>query len=206
VSQTQRVFVDANVLYSRTLRDWLFLLRNETSSSFQIHSTEDVLVETLYRLRRDHPKWDGGHISRLRKHLELNLDELIADYDMSVNYNGVDPNDLHVHAAAIAGHADILLTADEGFATLAERDTLPYSVYGCDAFFVLLDDSGSRAVQRVVSFQQKYWSKKRDSDPAVKSLSAALAAAGCKEFALRVEGHLKTLSGPTPQTHPQGGH
>lgn len=46
----QRVFVDANVLYSRTLRDWTFLFRGSTDGMFQLHSTEDVFAEVHKRL------------------------------------------------------------------------------------------------------------------------------------------------------------
>ncbi|MBK5237835.1 MAG: hypothetical protein JJE28_01840 [Actinomycetales bacterium] len=125
---------------------------------------------------------------------------------MDIQYNGSDPNDLHVHAAAAASHADILLTADGGFAQMAKDDSLPYSVYGCDDFFVLIDDSGARAVQRVVDIQRKYWADKRNAVELVKTLSEALTASGCDVFAQRVDRHLQTLSGPTLKTHPRGVH
>lgn len=35
------------------------MLRLENVSMFQLHSTEDVLAETLYRLRRKYQKWVG---------------------------------------------------------------------------------------------------------------------------------------------------
>ena len=206
MSHTQRVFVDANVLFSRTLRDWLFLLRIETDSSFQVHSTEDVLNETLYKLRRKNSAWSGGQISRLRKKLEENIDEIVLDYTMDIPYNGSDPNDRHVHAAAAASHADILLTADKTFAQMAQDDSLPYSVYGCDDFFVLIDDSGARAVQRVVDEQREYYTEKSKAGQPVKTLSEALIASGCDVFAQRVDRHLRTLSGPTQETHPRGIH
>lgn len=40
---TQRVFVDANILFARTLRDWLFLLKLQSENSmFIVMATEDV--------------------------------------------------------------------------------------------------------------------------------------------------------------------
>lgn len=170
---------------------------------FQLHSTEDVLAETLYRLRRKHPKWDGGQISRLRSRIIDVLDELVEDYNVEIPYDGSDPNDRHVHSAAVASHADILLTADGGFATLASANALPYSVYSCDDLFVLIDDSGSRAVQRVVDRQRDYWNRKREEGKPVKALVEALTGAGCPKFAARVQEHLRTLSGPTATTHPK---
>lgn len=134
----QRIFVDANVLYSRSLRDWLFLLRSETEGMFQIHTTEDVLAETEYRLRRNNPTMLGGVITDLRKKITDSIDELVGDYDATIPYGGPDPHDRHVHAAAIASHAHILLTNDAGF---EGSDEEPYEVFNCDDFFILVDDS-----------------------------------------------------------------
>lgn len=40
--------VDANVLFSKTLRDWLFLLRHETQGQmYTVLATEDIIAETV---------------------------------------------------------------------------------------------------------------------------------------------------------------
>jgi len=194
------VFVDANVLYSVTLRNWLFMLRNETVGMFQLHTTEDVMAEAFYRLRRDKPDLPGGVISDLRDKLEKNLDEILRDFDTTVPYGGTDPNDLHVHAAAIAGGAHILLTQDQGFASSEETQ---YEVFNCDDFFLLLDDSSPRSVQRVTHAQRAYWAGKPGSAPK-KTLVQALMDAGCPQFAYRVNEHLRTLSGPIPGDRRRG--
>lgn len=50
------VLVDANVLYSKTLGDWLGLLYTIPEiPPFQVFWTEDVLAEAIYHLRRNHP-------------------------------------------------------------------------------------------------------------------------------------------------------
>ena len=49
-----RVFVDSNILGSRTLYDWLFMLRNQ-SKMFSLSVTPDVLDETHCVWRRKHP-------------------------------------------------------------------------------------------------------------------------------------------------------
>ena len=192
---TQRVFVDANVLFSRTLRDWLFQLRNAAPEMFQLHSTEDVLAETLYRLRRKNPAWDGGQITRLRESLVENLDEILTDFDATVAYDGSDPNDRHVHAAAVSCSADILLTNDTGFVSLEDADRLPYEVQSADEFFVLIDNSAASYVQRVTDSQRRYWASSKSAGS--RGLAEALVASGCPEFAKRVTIHLRTLSGPT---------
>lgn len=172
------------------------MLRRETGPMFRIYCTEDVLAETLYRFRRKHPQSAGEVVSNLRKLLIENMDVQVSSYDMSVSYDGGDPNDLHVHAAAIASRVDIVLTADQGFAEFTSNSSLPYSVYGCDDFFVLIDDSETQAVQRVVVRQREYWSQRAESGAIVKTLDAALADAGCPRFASRVTQHLRALSGP----------
>lgn len=186
----QRVFVDANVLYSRTTRDWLFMLRNEAVGMFQLHCTEDVLVEVLNSYRDNNPEASGGTISRLRKHLVDCLDEVLDDFDATIPYSGRDPHDRHVHAAAVAAHADILLTADAGLLEM-ETSALSYSVYHPDDFFVLVDDSAAPAAGRVTQQQMRYWR----SQPAAKRLSDALRDSGCPQFADRVDAHLRELSG-----------
>ncbi len=157
---------------------------------FQVHTTEDVLAETEYRLRRDHPLMAGGVITDLRKKITATMDEIIEDFDATIPFSGKDPHDRHVHAAAVASQAEILLTDDTGF---EGSDDEPYEVFGCDAFFVLIDDSAAWHVQRVVADQLKYWESKPGK---TKTLAQALRDAGCPEFALRVEQHVRTLAGP----------
>lgn len=63
-----RVFVDANVLYSRTLRDWLFLMALETSPPpYGVYWSEDVLAEVVHNLRKSHPDWDAAQTGRIRQ-------------------------------------------------------------------------------------------------------------------------------------------
>ncbi|MFD1716175.1 PIN domain-containing protein [Amnibacterium flavum] len=189
----QRVFVDANVLYSRTLRDWLFMLRNEIEGMFQLHTSRDVIVEVLYQLRRNHQDMDGGVIVNLHDKITAAVDEILDDFDASISYTGEDPNDRHVHAAAVACAAQILLTEDAG---LTSDDETTYEVWNCDDFFVLIDDSAGWFVERVVRDQHRYWSA-RPGRP--KSIVKALEDARCPQFAKRVAKHLRTLSGPPPR-------
>ncbi len=64
------VLLDANILYSRTLRDWIALLQNHSEGLFSVAWTEDIMVETLYHLRKDHPLWSDAQIGGLRRKLE----------------------------------------------------------------------------------------------------------------------------------------
>ncbi|ROP61116.1 PIN domain-containing protein [Curtobacterium sp. ZW137] len=186
----QRVFVDANVLCSRTLRDWTCLLRLRTDGMFQLHTSEDVLAEVVYTLRRLRPERSGGAVTRLRAAILASMDELIDEFDATLSYTGPDPDDRHVHAAAVAGGADILLTEDRG---LGNNDHALYTVHRCDEFFVLIDDSAPWMVRDVVQMQGRYWATRPNR--ASGGLARALRDAGCPEFAARVERHLRALSG-----------
>ncbi|AZI58878.1 PIN domain-containing protein [Nakamurella antarctica] len=187
-----RVLVDANVLYSRTLRDWLCLLYLEGELLFSVHWTEDILAETIYRLRRAHPEWSGLEITKINDSIRGTFEGgRVDDFSDDTSYQGNDPNDRHVHAAAATCHANILLTDDAGFAGPdgVEAAELPYEIYKPDQFFVLVDDASPDLVRRVTVEQQKYWLAKDGSA----NLPNALRKAGCNDFAERVRQHLQSL-------------
>ncbi len=152
------------------------------------------MAETIYRLRRAHGTWSGKRMGDIRRAIVQSLDEMIEDYDPAIPFPGNDADDRHLHAAAVAGHVDILLTDDLGFHDLLEGDAakLPYEILHPDDFFVLFDDSAPRVTMRVVDEQRAYWAKKQFH----MGLADALRGAGCPRFADRVTGHLRTLSGP----------
>ncbi|MFD7843458.1 hypothetical protein ACFV4K_11060 [Nocardia sp. NPDC059764] len=66
--RVQRVLVDANILYSRTLRDWLSLLYLRGGHGmFQVFWTEDIMAETLYWLRKNNPHFSEAQIGGIRR-------------------------------------------------------------------------------------------------------------------------------------------
>ncbi|GLW91587.1 hypothetical protein Aglo03_24030 [Actinokineospora globicatena] len=189
-----RVFVDANVLYSRTLRDWLALGQSLSPGEvYRVYWTEDVLAETLYHLRRDHPDWDGAKIAKLRDRLAaVFADGRVEDFVVDDSYQGADGNDRHVHAAAVACRADVLLTGDKGFVVAgAEADALPYEVYRPDEFFLLVDDIAPRLVAGVTREQTEYYLRVGGGRA---DLAEKLSGAGCPRFAERVRAHQSRLS------------
>lgn len=182
----QRVFVDANVLFSRTLRDWLFLLRLESQGSlFQIHTTWDVITESGARLRDKHPEADGRLVSRLIEKSQKIFDEILSDYPGGKVSDIEDREDWHVHYAANACRAQILLTEDTGFTS---EDTF-YEAYSCDEFFMEINTSSPKTVQNVTENQAVYWGRKNG-----KSLPTALIEAGCPRFAQEVQAHIRRLA------------
>lgn len=188
-----RVLVDANVLWRRALRDWLFLLRNATEGEmFTVCATEDIVAETIYTLRRRYRE-APGHLTRSAHDTIVDaLDYRIDDFPAGdAGFAGTDVNDTHVHAAAVADGVSIVLTADKGFTNIPVREleALPYEVYRPDDFFVLIDDSSPLSVRAVASDQLQYWCDRRESV----NLADMLEAAGCPEFGERVRRHLQAL-------------
>lgn len=184
-----RVLVDANVLFSRTSRDWLILLELN-GGPFKVYWTEDILAETLYQLRRKHPTWAGAKITSIRDKIAQSLEGgRVDDFDVDGTSPLKDPDDQHVHAAAIACGAHVVLTCDKGFLDVEEPDELPYEVYTPDDFFVLSDDSSPDVTRSVAGKQVSYFLRRYGSA----DVCAGLRAAGCPEFAERVRRHLQTI-------------
>ena len=183
---TMVVFVDANVWYSRTLRDWVGRLYTlPETPPFEVRWTEDVMAEVLYSLRRKHPNWDGGRITRIRDLLQSTFEVgRVESFPMDERYQGKDPLDAHVHAAAVACGAGILLTCNVSD-FVWDEDTAPYDVLHPDAFLTLLDDSAPELIRAATLSMNQYWFSKTGSA----NLPARLKKAGCPEFAERVRRH-----------------
>lgn len=180
-----KVLADANVLYPKTTRDWLALLYAQGGSDmFQVFWTDDILTETAYHLRRDHPGWAGKTITTITRQIRATFEVgRVEDYDPSTALPVGDPHDAHVHAAALACQAEILITNDHGFH--AAREELPYDVYTADEFFILIDDSEPTLTRTVIELQTRYWLARQGQA----NLAAALALSDCPRFAERVRRH-----------------
>lgn len=175
---TQRVFVDANVFFSKTLTDWLFLLRLRSEGMFQVHSTEDVFAEVVANMRKKKPAAPGRVTRRRAEILRNNVDEVIEDFpasgEMGAPFTGKDAFDYHVHAAASAARADFVLTCNDASDITQKPDSECYEVIHPDAFFCLVVRSNSACLLPIVREQLSYWSKK----PKFCQLDDALHAAG----------------------------
>lgn len=182
-------FIDANVMYSRTLCDWIFMLRLELPGMVRLYSSADAIEEATTRLRRKNPTANGSLTERKRQHLAMFLDDVVVEYDATIPFDGTDINDHHIHAAAVAAKAEYLVTDDAGFESL-NSDGTPYEVHSADSFLCLIAENAPYAVQAVIVKQLAYWAERGGS----KTLVEALRDAGCPEFAARVELALPALS------------
>ena len=183
----QVVFVDANVWFSRTLRDWIGMLYTTPNTApFEVRWTEDALAEVLYHLRRKHPDWDGGRITGIRDRIAGTFEVgRVDDFQVGDDYKGKDAFDAHVHAAAVACRADILLTTNAADFVWDENESV-YEVLTPDEFLMLLDEAAPELVAEVAVRMCRYWFK-RSGDA---NLPKKLKDAGCPKFAERVRRHL----------------
>ncbi|MCM0676743.1 PIN domain-containing protein [Micromonospora phytophila] len=189
------VFLDANVLYSRTLRDWISLLSLESDCLvYDLRYSEDVLAEWMYRMRRKRPELSEQAIGgQRRRFVEAFPHGLVTGYSPQSVPCPPDPDDRHVLAAAVHGAADFLVTNDrqgrEAFPTVCVQGRL--EVHTADEFLNWVADTSMGLVQRVVTRQVSYYRRSLVThDRHEVDLIAYLRKAGAHRFAERLEGHL----------------
>lgn len=186
----QSIFVDSNVLGSKTQYDWLFLLRLRLEM-FALWTSNDVLDEAHRAWRRRKPDL-GGAMRAQRDTLFRQVFDEVSDAWEGGGADAInDVHDTHVHNAARSLGADILLTNNG--TDFGDPDALPYDIYSPDEFFILVNDNAPQAVLDVTRDQALYWHKR--SGNSSRSLADALTAAGCPLFAREVARHLAILSG-----------
>lgn len=84
----QRVFVDANILASRTILDWLFALQCLSGSMFVFYTSQDVLAEVIRVLRRKFPKAPGKIVNDRVKKVGAVMEEILCDFPGDLPYAG----------------------------------------------------------------------------------------------------------------------
>jgi len=195
----QKVFLDANILFSRTLRDWFFQLRlNSQGDLFTVATSEEAIVEVQSRLRKENPGLSGQVVSRFRNQVTDFCDEFASEYLVPEIREIADEQDWHIHAAVLKLSSDILITSDKGFLTCREvlQESYNYEILHPDEFLVLVDDNWPSLVRRVTDLQSIYWAEKElHSGAKSRKLATMLSDAKCPAFAARVQQHLKALSG-----------
>jgi len=105
------VLLDANVLYPNVLRDLLLSLAS--AGLYHARWTDRINEEWTRNLVADRPDI-GPRIPELLKLVNQSVpDCLVEKYDILIDQLELpDPDDRHVLAAAIAGHADAIVTAN----------------------------------------------------------------------------------------------
>lgn len=172
------VFLDANILYSRTLRDWISLLALEGDCAvFDLRYSEDVLAEWMYRLRRKRPEHSEQAIGgQRRRFVQAFPYGLVTGYSPNDVPCPPDPDDRRA------------------FPPECVRESL--SVRTGDEFLNWVADRSMPLVMRTLVRQIDYYRRSlvaEDKDAA--ELIAHLRKAGAPRFADRLENHLAEPSG-----------
>jgi predicted nucleic acid-binding protein len=192
-------FLDANVLFSRTLRDWICLLALDSDkTAFGLRWSEDVLAEWVYQMRRKRPDIPDDSLGRFRRWLaEAFPEAMVRGYRPSDVPRPPDIHDWHVLAAAACVPVDFLVTADRrGFVRAQTRD-LGVDILSPDEFLNLIADRHPDLVELRLAHQIDYLRGRRRASAAElrEEGLAALTRAGAVRFAERLRGDVDTLDG-----------
>ena len=104
------VLFDASVLYAAPIRD--LLLELALSGLFRAKWTERINDEWIRHLLRNRPDLTAPQLARTRALMQAHVrDCLVEDYEALIETLTLpDPDDRHVLAAAIKGHAEVIVT------------------------------------------------------------------------------------------------
>lgn len=190
-----KVFLDADVLYSRTLRAWLFNLAHRDRPSgpaFELIVSEDVVAEALARWRDNNPRVNGGVVANMGEQIR-EMCTVVRDYDCDIEFPGEDEGDIHVLAATIESRAGYLVTKDTGFHKLDEAvtDEFDFEISTPDDFFVLANDQSPQSAFEATRTMMRYFNN-LGREP---KLAEKLVNNDCPNFAQIVTGHLAVLAG-----------
>lgn len=139
VTPDYSVLLDTNILMSKTLRDWILILAQESNFKFfQPYVSSGILDEFGYKMRRRKPELDDGALEMCKKQIRDSTWDIISGFQVSHIPGYPDKNDLHVHAAADHGGMHALITHDTkllNFATTPEgQDIQKYETMSADDF------------------------------------------------------------------------
>lgn len=199
------IFADANVLFSRTLRDWTLMLGMECRR-FAVVSSRDCLVETIANIRERNPEAPGAMISHIHDLIEGSLHDLITDYPGGPIEGMPDEKDWHVVHAAHEAQVKILVTENmKDFAPVAHL--LKFDLYCPDDLFELVWENDPAAVEELTKKQIRFWRSEgeryaAEGKPAPKGLAEALRGAAAPRFADIVEQVVRKLGGPDDDDPP----
>ncbi|MDJ1178766.1 PIN domain-containing protein [Roseofilum sp. BLCC_M91] len=104
------VLYDACVLYPMPLCD--LLLQLALTGTFQARWSDAIHEEWIRAVKKNRPEISDSMIARKRRAMDAAVkDALVTNYEPIIpSLELPDPDDLHVLAAAIAGHADVIVT------------------------------------------------------------------------------------------------
>jgi hypothetical protein len=92
-----RVFLDANVIASKTLRDWLFKLSLFDPRVLSLCSSDLVLEEARRTFARRNPPADRTIVDSLFERIRAMFDHVVIWTGSPSEIDGINIDDVHVH-------------------------------------------------------------------------------------------------------------
>lgn len=143
VTRVYSVLLDTNILMSKTLRDWVLLLAQESNYKFFTpYVSTGIMDEFGYHARRRNPMINDAAIQTWKHQITDSCVSIIKDFPVSKPKGYPDTNDLHVHAAAQHGGMHALVTNDHellDYASTEEaQDIQNYETLSADDFLMQL--------------------------------------------------------------------
>jgi predicted nucleic acid-binding protein len=154
------VLADANILFSRTLRDYFIYAASE--GAVEIHWSQQILDEMSRNLRArlGLPNEVTGRLEQLMNaYIEYALVDVDPGASAAVQDVTMDPGDRHVLAAALSIDADVLLTENTRHFPQAWMDAHGIELLAAGELLIRLADEHPHlllaAHEKVVRFSSK---------------------------------------------------
>ncbi len=201
-------FLDANVLFSRTLRDWICLLCLEGKrTAYDVRWSEDVLTEWIYRMRRRNPALGDAAVGGSRRRLMAAFPgALIIGYEPLSVPAVADPDDRHVLAAAVHGEVDLIITEDRKarFEMVVPEGI---AVVSADEFLMRVADAHPELVPLALERQLEHFQRAVGGSEwrTAYDLADRLIKSGAPTFARHLAGMLNLLGAASSDLRDQSG-
>src|SRR5699024_2830392 len=141
-------------------------------------------------MRKKHPRLPGHVVRRRVELMRQSVDEVLITFPGDLSFTGTDEHAYHIHAAATACHADLLLTNNQRTDIPSIEDT-HYETSAQDNTLVLVTTAAVPKMRNpMIGCQIKSWAK----EPQRLQLHEAPAKAGCPDFADIVLRTLQNMS------------
>ena len=183
-----RVFLDANVIASKTLRDWLFKFSLLKPGVLSLCTSDIVLEEALKAFAKRNPAVSPEIVDGLFERIREMFDHVVADEGSKEDVGGINKKDVHVHHAALRAEATHLTTSN--LRDFQPHKPTPYLLCSPDELLVTLSFLDPNGVKEVAESEATYWGGRKNIDPSVKSVPDALSDAGAQHFSEIVRGIL----------------
>lgn len=149
-----RVFLDANVIASKTLRDWLFKFSLMNPGVLSLCTSDIVLEEALKTFAKRNPTVSPEIVDGLFERIQAMFDHVVAGEGTEGAVGGISKKDVHVHHAALRAEATHLATSN--LRDFQPHKPIPYVLCSPDELLVTLSFLDPKGVKEVAESEATY--------------------------------------------------